>query len=144
MLSNHVIEDVGDALAQARHLQEIRRVLRPDGIGYLAVPNRWMLTEPHYRLKFLSWLPHSWRTPYLRLMRKGSFYDCEPLQMRQLEKMLDSARLRYRNLCIEALRETFLIERPEALSTRLLRLIPDSALRLFRRVIPTLIYRLQR
>src|SRR5690606_32926852 len=99
VLSNHVIEHVGDALAQARHLQEIRRVLRPDGIGYLAVPNRWMLTEPHYRLKFLSWLPHSWRTPYLRLMRKGSFYDCEPLQMRQLEKMLASAHLRYRNLC---------------------------------------------
>ena len=24
-------------------------------------------------------------TPYLQLMRKGTFYDCEPLQMRQPE-----------------------------------------------------------
>lgn len=78
-LTNHVIEHVGDAAAQHRHLTEIRRVIKPSGVGYLAVPNRWMLTEPHYRLKFLSWWPHAWRTPYLRLMRKGTFYDCEPL-----------------------------------------------------------------
>ena len=47
VISNHVIEHVGDAQAQARHLAEIRRVMKPDGVGYLAVPNRWMLTEPH-------------------------------------------------------------------------------------------------
>lgn len=37
-----------------------------------------MLTEPHYKLKFLSWSPRRWRSPYLRLMGKGTFYDCEP------------------------------------------------------------------
>ena len=50
VISNHVIEHVGDASAQAQHLREIRRVMHPDGVGYLAVPNRWMLTEPHYRV----------------------------------------------------------------------------------------------
>lgn len=144
VITNHVIEHVGDAQTQHRHLTEIRRVVKPDGIGYLAVPNRWMLTEPHFRLKFLSWWPHAWRTPYLRLMRKGIFYDCEPLQMKQLERMLAAAGFRYRNLCIEALRATFEIERPSSAVTRMLRATPDAMLAPLRRIIPTLIYRIQR
>jgi SAM-dependent methyltransferase len=49
VVSNHVIEHVGDDEQQVRHLQELARVMRPGGIGYLAVPNRWMLVEPHYQ-----------------------------------------------------------------------------------------------
>jgi len=144
VISNHVIEHVGDAQAQARHLAEIRRVMKPSGVGYLAVPNRWMLVEPHYRLMFLSWWPHTWRTPYLRLMRKGSFYDCEPLEMRQLERMLSGAGFGYRNLCIEALRETVEIEWSQTVIARGLDNVPDGWLKPFRRIIPTLIYRLDR
>lgn len=144
VITNHVIEHVGNADAQARHLAEIRRVLKPDGVGYLAVPNRWMLVEPHYRLRFLSWWPHAWRTPYLRLMRKGDFYDCEPLQMRQLERMLAAAGFRYRNLCIKALRVTFDIERPHSAFARVLRMTPDAWLAPWKRIIPTLIYRIER
>lgn len=144
VITNHVIEHVGDAGAQHRHLTEIHRVLKPNGVGYLAVPNRWMLTEPHFNLKFLSWWPHAWRTPYLKLMRKGAFYDCEPLQMKQLERMLAAADFRYRNLCVPALRETFEIERPASSITRLLRMLPDAALTPFNRIIPTLIYRVER
>lgn len=142
VLTNHVIEHVGDAAAQLAHLEEVRRVLRSDGVGYLAVPNRWMLVEPHYKLIFLSWWPHAWRTPYLRMSRRGSHYDCEPLQMRQLERLLSRAGFRYRNLCIEAMRATFEIERPQSMGARLLRGIPDGALAPLRRIIPTLIYRL--
>lgn len=143
VITNHVIEHVGDDAAQRRHLEEVHRVLRSDGVGYLAVPNRWMLTEPHFQLKFLSWWPHAWRTPYLRLMRKGEHYDCEPLQMRQLERMLDAAGFRYRNLCIEAWRATFEIERPDSAGARLLRAMPDALLKLPKRIIPTLIYRIE-
>jgi SAM-dependent methyltransferase len=142
VLTNHVIEHVGDEQAQRRHLAEVRRVMRSAGVGYLAVPNRWMLVEPHYRLAFLSWLPHAWRSPYLRAMRKGAFYDCEPLQMKQLERLLDDAGFIYANACIEALRATFEIERPRSAATKLLRAIPDAAIVPFRRIIPTLIYRL--
>lgn len=144
VISNHVIEHVGNAEAQVRHLAEIRRVMVPGGVGYLAVPNRWMLTEPHYRLMFLSWWPHNWRTPYLRLMRKGDFYDCEPLEMRQLEQMLGEAGFGYRNLCIEAMRETLAIERPRAMAARTFGVLPDSLLKLLRGLIPTLIYRFDR
>lgn len=144
VITNHVIEHVGNADAQRRHLSEIHRVMKQSGMGYLAVPNRWMLVEPHFKLAFLSWWPHAWRTPYLRLMRKGDFYDCEPLQIKQLERMLGAAGFHYRNLCIEALHATFDIERPHCLSARLLRWAPDGILALFRRIIPTLIYAISR
>jgi SAM-dependent methyltransferase len=143
VLTNHVIEHVGDASAQRHHLDEIRRVMKPDGIGYLAVPNRWMLVEPHYKLAFLSWWPHAWRTPYLRMMRKGNFYDCEPLQMRQLERMLTAAGFCHHNLCVQAWRETLDIERSASLAARILRAVPDSLLKPLCRIIPTLIYRIE-
>jgi len=142
VLTNHVIEHVGDVGAQHRHLAEIHRVMKPDGMGYLAVPNRWMLTEPHFQLKFLSWWPHAWRTPYLRVMGKGDVYDCEPLQMRQLERMLDAAGFCYRNICIEAWRATLEIERPDSMGEKILRATPDALLAPLRRIIPTLIYQI--
>jgi ubiquinone/menaquinone biosynthesis C-methylase UbiE len=142
VLTNHVIEHVGDEQAQRAHLAELRRMLRVDGVGYIAVPNRWMLLEPHYKLIFLSWLPHAWRTPYLRAMHKGEVYDCEPLQMGQLERMLTDAGFRYRNLCIDALRTTFEIEHPQSATTSILRGIPDGLLVPWCRIIPTLIYRI--
>jgi ubiquinone/menaquinone biosynthesis C-methylase UbiE len=144
VLTNHVIEHVGDETAQRAHLAELRRVLRSDGAGYLAVPNRWMLVEPHFKLAFLSWLPRTWRTPYLRAIRKGMVYDCEPLQMKRLEHLLTDAGLEYQNLCIEALRATFEIERATSVANATLRRIPDAVLRPLRRVIPTLIYRFWR
>lgn len=143
VLTNHVIEHVGNEQAQRAHLAELHRVLRPDGVGYLAVPNRWMLVEPHFRLAFLSWLPHAWRTPYLRAVDKGDVYDCEPLQMKQLEHMLVAAGFRYRNLCIEAWRATLEIEQSDSLGAWLLRSIPDASLVPLRRIIPTLIYRFE-
>jgi SAM-dependent methyltransferase len=143
VITNHVIEHVGDAQAQVHHLAEIRRVMKPDGVGYLAVPNRWMLTEPHYRLIFLSWWPRGWRTPYLRMMRKGDVYDCEPLQTRQLERMLGAAGFCYRNLCVEAWRMTLEIEQKHLFGARMLRATPDAMLAPLRRIIPTLIYRFE-
>src|SRR3546814_13212696 len=77
-LSNHVIEHVGNADAQRHHLVEIRRVLAPDGVVYFAAPNRWRLVEPHFRLPFLSWLPHPASDRYLRLMCRGIHYDFHP------------------------------------------------------------------
>jgi len=143
VITNHVIEHVGDTAAQIKHLQEIQRALKEDGVVYLAVPNRWMLTEPHYNLRFLSWLPHSWRTPYLKWRGKGEFYDCEPLAMAELEKMLTTCNFRWENICIEALRETLNIEQPNALITRRVKALPDVVFKPLKPIIPTLIYRLK-
>ena len=142
VLTNHVIEHVGDAAAQLAHLTEIRRVLKADGVCYLAVPNRWMLVEPHYQLIFLSWLPPTWRSPYLRASGKGSEYDCRPLQPGQLERMLASCSFRFRNICVDALRATFEIERSGTRSAALLAKLPDGFLQPMSGLIPTLIYRI--
>lgn len=142
ILTNHVIEHVGDESQQRAHLDEIRRVMRIDGVGYLAVPNRWMLVEPHYQLIFLSWLPPSWRSSYLRASGKGREYDCRPLQPAQLERMLAQSRFCFRNICLEALRATFEIERSGSRSARFLAKVPDALLRPMRSLIPTLIYRI--
>ena len=140
VLSNHVIEHVGAKVQQQEHVAELRRVMRRGGRGYLAVPNRWMPREPHYGLLFLSWLPHSWRSPYLRLAGKGDFYDCEPLQMGELEAFLRNAGFVFKNRGVDALRATFNIERPDRPETALLRRLPDAILTPFERIIPTHIY----
>ena len=144
VLTNHVIEHVGDEQAQRAHLSEIHRVIRPDGVGYLAVPNRWMLVEPHYRLAFLSWLPRPMRTPYLRMMRRGRCYDCEPLSLPQLDALLADAGFISRHMEIEALRTMFVIEGLRSAGTRFVQRLPDSVLGLCHRVIPTLICRIER
>lgn len=145
VISNHVIEHVGNDAEQARHLSELRRVMRPQAIGYLAMPSRWMLVEPHYRLALLSWWPEAWRSSWLRLWRKGDEYDCRPLSCSALERHLTAAGFRFEQLHAEALRATFEIELPDSrLWKYVLRHIPESFWRLLRRAFPTFIYRLCR
>lgn len=143
VLSNHVIEHVGNRNAQLAHLREIRRVMAPGAVGYLAVPNRWMLVEPHYRLAFLSWLPRPLRTPYLRLMRGGERYDCEPLTVPRLDALLAEAGLAWRHLEVQALRETLAIEGAHGPGARLARRLPDALIAGMRSLIPTLICRIE-
>lgn len=144
VLSNHVIEHVGDDRAQALHLQEVRRVLRPDGVAYLAVPSRWMLVEPHYRLPFLSWLPQRMADAYVRMARRGTHYDCRPLGTRALERKLRAAGFEFRQRHGDALRLTYALERPRALVYRvLLRRMPEPVYAALRRAFPTLIYTLR-
>lgn len=79
VVSNHVIEHVGDPAA---HLSELHRVMAPGGAAYVATPNRLWVMEPHYKLPLLSWLPHPMADAYVRLLRRGSFYDVFPLTRR--------------------------------------------------------------
>lgn len=145
VISNHVIEHVGNEQAQRHHLSELRRVLKPDGVGYFAVPNRWMLVEPHYKLVFLSWLPHNIRSCYLKLFRGISFYDCEPLTLTQTEKLLEEAGFSYENKCLEALRLTLLLEfSPNSIHRKIFNLVSNNMIRRMYPIIPTLIYRFHR
>jgi ubiquinone/menaquinone biosynthesis C-methylase UbiE len=144
VLTNHVIEHVGNEAAQRSHLMEIRRVLSSGGIGYLAVPNRWMLMEPHYRLLFLSWLPQAFADAYVRFMGKGNYYDCRPLTTRRLEAMLREVGFEFAQRHREALLLTYELEHPDAIVLRrLLQLIPGAAYVAMRRAFPTLIYTLR-
>lgn len=143
VLSNHVIEHVGPVEEQRKHLSELRRVLKPGGKGYLAVPNRWMVVEPHYRLPFLSWLPESMRSAYLRASGKGSVYDCKPLNPGEAKSLLLEAGFRPMQHCGDAVRITFELEHPgPGLGKSVALAIPDRFYRLLAPVFPTLIYTL--
>ncbi|WAU76401.1 class I SAM-dependent methyltransferase [Acinetobacter sp. LF10] len=141
VITNHVIEHVGESDAQLHHLCEIKRVLKKDGVAYLAVPNRWMLVEPHYQLIFLSWLPKKYRSKYLKKMRNIDFYDCEPFEKKQLENLFDIVDFSYQNQTIQALKILLQDERENHKFLYYMFLfIPDFVLRVFLGVIPTLIY----
>lgn len=143
VLSNHVIEHVGDFEAQKNHLKEMRRVLSSDGVGYLATPNRWMVVEPHYRLPFLSWLPRPMRHRYVQLMKRGENYDCEPLTLSILERCMTDAGFCYENLAEAAVRVMACTEVDKRFKAGLLRLIPSGVFRKLDFIVPTLIYRLE-
>lgn len=69
---NHIYEHVADPEAVAA---EIRRVLRPGGVVYLGLGNRLGVVEPHYRLPFLSWLPHGAAADaYVRVFGRADHY----------------------------------------------------------------------
>lgn len=141
IITNHVIEHVGKHESQLEHLSEIKRLLKKDGIAYLAVPNRWMLIEPHYQLIFLSWLPRIYRSKYLKKMRNIDFYDCEPLEKKQLENLFDTVGFAYQNQTIKALRILLHDEKEKHRFLHFLfSFVPDFILKLFLGVIPTLIY----
>lgn len=143
VITNHVIEHVGALEAQYEHLKELRRVLSPGGIGYLAVPNRWMLVEPHYRLPFLSWFPRRFRSFFLNIFRKEPFYDCEPMEMHRLEQLLGKSGWQYQNVCIEATDIMLEIEKT-GFGLKLYRSFPDLIKRMLLPLMPTLIYRLRK
>lgn len=140
VLSNHVIEHVGPARVQAEHLGELLRVCVPGGLGYLAVPNRWMLVEPHYRLPFLSWWPRRWRSSWLRLFRDAPHYDCEPLSMAELERMLRDSGWRFDNVGDAAVAAMRRIEPGVGLA--IYDRLPAWLKRRLQPAMPTLIYRL--
>jgi len=103
-ISNHVLEHVGDGRDQLQHLREIRRVLRPNGWLYLAVPNRWTLMEPHFRLPLLSWFPPKLGDLYVRAAGKGERYDCDPPSSNTLRALLKQANLSAKDVTLDGIR----------------------------------------
>ena len=138
VLSNHVIEHVGDLPEQRLHVAEIHRVLRDDGLLYLATATRWLVMEPHYRLPFLSWFPRPVAGLYLRAARKGDEYDCYLPSHRRLRRTLAEAGFRWEEPVFEAMRLMAEIEQPTGVTKAILT-APEPALKVMRPVIPTII-----
>lgn len=89
VIANHVIEHMPN---QARHISEVLRVLKPGGYLYLATPNKYWFTDPHYKMPFISWLPRSISMQYLKLVQKAT-WNIYPLSSVTIKKMLRDTEL---------------------------------------------------
>lgn len=135
VLSNHVIEHTPDPTI---HLQEIRRVLRPSGVAYLATPNRLWPWEFHARLPLLHYLPWS---VFSRIgMALGRLH--EPVRLLSLSRILEltrsdfSAETWHYRILHEP--DAYALSLPDRTRT-LLRHVPMSILALSAPLQPTLI-----
>jgi SAM-dependent methyltransferase len=136
VVSNHVLEHVGPRPEQLAHFREIARVLKDDGVAYLATPNRWAFLEPHFHLPLLSWLPVRARSPYVRLAGRGRDYDCEPRSRTELLELCSSAGLNVTDRTLDAVRLTVEIEDLPPLVRRLVA-APGRVLRALLPLVPT-------
>jgi len=140
VISNHVIEHVGEETDQRHHLQEIKRVLADSGIAYLAVPNRWRLVEPHFHLPLLSWFPHPVSDKYVKLLGRGTRYDCNPPSHSQALALFASAGLDAREMTIRAIHETLAIETGKRVANAFDRAMPDFVSHMFMPIMPTYVF----
>ncbi len=85
VVCNHVYEHAADAHAM---IHEIRRALKPGGVCYFSGGHKYQIMEPHYRLPFLSWLPGTWATRYIRLAGQADHYDIRFLTLPGLQALL--------------------------------------------------------
>jgi ubiquinone/menaquinone biosynthesis C-methylase UbiE len=138
-ISNFAFEHVGDRAEQSLHLSEIRRVLRPDGFAYFAVPNRWWPVEPHYKLPLLSWLPHRVADTYVRLTRRADAFDIYARSRRTFLRMASAAGFKSEEISLEAFRVFSEVE-PPSVPVRVLSATPDTVLRAGLPLIPTMIF----
>jgi ubiquinone/menaquinone biosynthesis C-methylase UbiE len=136
-ISNHVIEHVGDREAQIEHLREAARVLKPDGLLYIACPSRWALIEPHFHLPLLSWLPAKARSGYVRVTGRGRWYDCNPPTRRTLSRALQAAGLDPTDRTLDATK-LFALEGSSV--ARLAAALPAAALRALAPLSPTIVF----
>ena len=138
VLSNHVIEHVGDKPEQRVHVSEIHRVLKDDGLLYLATATRWVLIEPHYMIPFLSWLPRPLASGYLRVTHRADEYDCYLPTHRGLRKLLAASGFAWKEPVFDAMRLMAEIEDHKGLTRKILT-APEPAMKVMRPVIPTII-----
>lgn len=136
VVSNHVVEHVGDGDSQQRHLDEVARVLTPGGVAYVAVPYRWRLVENHYRLPLLSWLPARLADRYVVASGRGERYDCRLLSRRALLRMLRAAGLSARDATGELIDATIALDAGPA--ARILR-VPGARQAVRGPAVPTIV-----
>lgn len=136
VVSNHVVEHVGD---QRLHLSELSRVLTATGVIYLATPNRYWITDPHYRLPLLPVLPRGVAGSFIRLAGRGDEWDVYPLSDRMVRELVPE--LEFEPVVPRLLKDPVGngMDVGGAL-TRITRRLPDGLLAASQHVSPTLIY----
>lgn len=87
VICTHVYEHVENP---QKLFNEIYRVLKTDGICYLAAVNALWPIEPHYYLPFLSYLPKKIANIYLRIFTDKKYYYETLFTYWRLKKMVST------------------------------------------------------
>lgn len=85
VICNHILEHV---TSKRKVIVEIKRVLKREGICYLANGNILWPIEPHYKLPFLSYLPYSLANKYIKAVKGRGRYDISLPSYWELEKLI--------------------------------------------------------
>ncbi len=70
VFSMHVLEHTKDP---QKYLHEIFRVLKPQGVLFLELPNRYYKIEQHSRIPYIHFPPTEWRDKLIRRLQKKPF-----------------------------------------------------------------------
>jgi ubiquinone/menaquinone biosynthesis C-methylase UbiE len=135
IISNHVIEHVQDQLL---HIQEMHRVLKKGGIIYLATPNKYWLTDPHYRLLFVSWLPRGLAQRYVKAFR-GKDWDVYPIQYSKIKTHAQN-KFMFKKVVIDIIKspDQYHLDTFKQIQPIMVR-VPYKVLEIFHIFIPTII-----
>jgi len=87
VICTHIYEHVPNA---SKMFSEVSRVLKPNGICYLAAINALWPIEPHYNLPLLSYLPKALASRYLNLFKHHSYYYENPKTYWGLKRLTNS------------------------------------------------------
>lgn len=139
VITNHTVEHTPD---QNKHLSEALRVVKPGGHIYLATPNKFWLTDPHYKLPFISWLPRQVGNWYLQAIQQTD-WDVYPMSALGIKKHFKHHEVK------NALPMLVTGEASEKLdtwkgATTIAKYVPKAALNLTQYMSPTLIFLVQK
>jgi SAM-dependent methyltransferase len=139
---HHVIEHVSD---QPALLDEVWRVLRPEGLCYFGCPNRYSLMEPHYRIPLLSWLPRPCASWIVRICRRGNGYPDHCPSYFELKRLFHKFEVKDYSVAILKNSQQFAVaDRALQLRSHLTRWIPGPALRCLLPLFPSWVFILKK
>lgn len=131
---NHIYEHV---VSPEELAAELRRVVRPGGVVYLGLGNKWGVLEPHYRLPFLSYLPRGAADAYVRLSGRAEEYYEQFRTRRALRRLFGAFAVWDYTHAVVAEPDRFAVGRrwPDRLSGAV-----SALTRVLRPVVPTFIW----
>ncbi len=115
-ISYHNIEQV---------MKEVHRVLKPAGLVYISVMNRWQLIEPHTLIPLLTWLPRVAWHPVCKRVRNKDYINYWPYTRKRLDSLLERRNFKFTDLTKIYVQHKFLGINPigDRLTSRMVRFL---------------------